>query len=157
MKTMGRFPAALIAGTAGTAALNISTYLDMTLRGRPSSTVPAQAAEKMAEGAGIDLARDGGDDTRDNRAQGLGALMGYGAGLGSALLYPVIGRMEKWPLPIQAAGVMSAAMMAGNLPAAGMGITDPSEWSASDWISDIVPHALYGLVTALAYQAIRRP
>ena len=38
----------ITAGAAGTVALNIATYLDMAIRGRPSSDIPAQTAEKIA-------------------------------------------------------------------------------------------------------------
>lgn len=157
MKRLGRIPGGMIAGACGTAALNMLTYLDMAARGRPASPVPAQAAEKMAEGAGIELAGDGDEDTKANRSQGLGALMGYGAGLGAGLLYPAVGaRMERWPLAMQAAALALGAMLAGNVPAAGMGITDPREWSGTDWLADVVPHAVYGLVTAAVYQSVRR-
>lgn len=156
MKRMGRIPGGVIAGACGTTALHMLTYLDMTARGRPASPLPAQAAEKMAEGLGIELAADGDDDTKANRSEGLGALLGYGAGLGAGLLYSVVGdRMERWPLAAQASALALGAMLAGNVPAAGMGITDPRQWSGTDWLADVVPHAVYGLVTAAAYQSIR--
>jgi hypothetical protein len=28
-----------------------------------------------------------------------------------------------------------------------LGVTDPRTWSASDWMSDVVPHVAYGAVT----------
>ena len=34
-----------------------------------------------------------------------------------------------------------AATDAGNVA---LGLTDPREWSASDWLSDLVPHLAYG-------------
>jgi hypothetical protein len=30
-----------------------------------------------------------------------------------------------------------------------LGVTDPRTWSVVDWISDLVPHFGYGVVTAL--------
>jgi len=35
-----------------------------------------------------------------------------------------------------------------------LGLTDPREWSASDWASDVVPHLAYGAVAALVYEAL---
>jgi hypothetical protein len=34
------------------------------------------------------------------------------------------------------------------------GLTDPREWGTAGWISDIVPHVAYGIVTARTYEAI---
>lgn len=134
----------------------MSTYLDLAIRGRPPSHVPAQAAEKMAASVGVDLAGSGDENDRRNRAEGLGAVLGYGAGLGAGLLYPLMGtRMERWPMTGQAAALTLAAMMGGNLPASGMGITDPRQWSAQGWLADVLPHLVYGLVTASVYRSIR--
>jgi hypothetical protein len=36
---------------------------------------------------------------------------------------------------------------------AGLGVTNPRSWSTADWVSDVVPHLAYGLVTALTYDA----
>jgi hypothetical protein len=44
------------AGAVGTFALDVTTYLDMAVRGRPSSETPAEIAGKVAQTAGIDLA-----------------------------------------------------------------------------------------------------
>jgi hypothetical protein len=42
----------LVAGAAGTVALDAATYADMVPRGRPSSEVPAQTVERLAERIG---------------------------------------------------------------------------------------------------------
>src|SRR4051794_13932805 len=76
------------AGAVGTCALNVVTYLDMTLRGRPSSDVPAQTAGKIAAAVGVDLDPHNPQQTKSEREEqvearksGLGALMGFGVGL----------------------------------------------------------------------------
>lgn len=142
------------AGAVGTAALNITTYLDMTWRGRGSSGMPAQVAGTLADKAGIDLAGDGDEETAQNRQSGLGALLGYMSGIGMGALYGVA-RPAVRSLPRPLAGVLlGAGAMAGtDLPATALGVTDPTEWPASSWLSDIVPHVIYGLVTAAAYDA----
>ncbi len=37
------------AGAAGTTALNVVTYLDMAVRGRPASSTPEMTVEKLSE------------------------------------------------------------------------------------------------------------
>jgi hypothetical protein len=39
-------------------------------------------------------------------------------------------------------------MIGANAPLVRMGLTDPRKWGVSGWLSDLVPHAAYGLVTA---------
>lgn len=148
----------LIAGAAGTVVLNVLTYLDMGLRARPASPVPAQTVKELADAADVDLAPDDERETEQNRSQGLGALLGYVSGLGFGALYGVVApRLGPMPLPV-AAGVLTLATMAGsNVPATAVGVTDPRQWSAKDWVADIVPHLLYGLVTAAVYDTISRP
>lgn len=154
MKRPGRMAAGMIAATCGTAALNFSTYLDMAVRGRPASQLPAQAAQNLASGLGVDL---GKDDTRENRSEGLGALLGYGAGLWAGSIYLLGGKtLERLPLPAQAGTLALAAMLVGNVPSIAMGMTDPRQWSGADWLADLIPHAAYGLVGASVYHLIRR-
>jgi hypothetical protein len=38
-------------------------------------------------------------------------------------------------------------MAASDVPVARLGISDPRTWSAADWLSDVLPHLAYGLVT----------
>ncbi|MFN2557543.1 MAG: hypothetical protein ABR592_11890 [Nitriliruptorales bacterium] len=148
----------LIAGATGTVALNLMTYLDMALRARPASPVPAQTAKELADAADVDLAPDNDEETEQNRSQGLGALLGYVSGLGFGALYGLVApRVGATSVPV-AAGALTLATMAGsNVPATAAGITHPREWSAKDWIADIVPHLLYGIVTAAVFDTINRP
>lgn len=148
----------LLAGAAGTLALNGLTYLDMAVRGRPASDVPAKTAEKLASVTGFGLATEGDRDLRQNRTEGLGALLGYGAGLGVAMLYAVTGsRLRRLPMPWQATILTVAAMAPGNLPAMLTGATDPREWGVEGWLADVIPHSAYGLVTAAALEWISIP
>lgn len=41
-----------------------------------------------------------------------------------------------------------------DVPIAAFGVSDPKEWAASDWISDLIPQLIYGFVTAAVYQAV---
>lgn len=150
----GRVAAGTVAAACGTTALNFLTYLDMTVRGRPASQVPAEMADRSAATLGVDL---GEGDTRRNRREGLGALMGYGAGLWAGSVFLLGGnRFEGLPLSAQGAVLAGAAIVVGNVPPVAMGITDPRDWSPADWLSDVVPHLGYGLAAAAVYRMLRR-
>ncbi|MEV5704159.1 hypothetical protein [Actinoallomurus sp. NPDC052274] len=139
-----------LAGAAGTAALNAVTYADMALRGRPGSQVPEQMVEKTIERAGVSL---GEDETADNRRQAIGALLGFGVGIGVGVAYGLI-RSRGRTLP-DALALGAAASVAGEGPAVALGLTDPRTWGAAGWISDVVPHLAYGVVTAATYRGLR--
>jgi len=148
--------AGLIAGAAGTAALNIVTYADMVLRGRPASETPAKLAGILAGKAGVNLngGEHGktGEEQEQSRQEGLGSLLGYVTGVGvGTLLGPMLGKM---PRPLLGVTLGIAAMAASDLPIAAFGVNDPKEWAASDWATDLIPHLVYGFVTAAVYEAL---
>jgi hypothetical protein len=138
-----------VAGAAGTTALDIVTYLDMAIRNRPPSQVPEDAVEKLAQGAGVSSLGEG-------RKAGLGALLGYAAGLSIGTAYGAVRSRVRWSPPLPVAGVVLGlgAMAATDTPIIGLGLSDPREWGVSGFLSDIVPHVVYGLVTAGAYEAL---
>ncbi len=145
------------AGAAGTVALNVATYVDMVVRGRPSSEVPTKVAGALTQRLGISLAGEGADASDDeakNRRTAIGSLMGYVTGIGIGALYgtlrPHLGRVS--PL-LAGVAVGLAAMAASDTPAVTTGATDVKTWGASGWISDLLPHLAYGLVTALTLEA----
>jgi hypothetical protein len=142
------------AGALGTAALNIATYADMAWRGRPASETPAKLVQNVASEAGIEpLAAD--DEKAGNRRSGAGALLGYVNGLGVGAAYGALRpALRGLPVPVAALLLGAAAMALSDVPAAKAGATDPKTWGAQGWIADIVPHALYGLALALAYDAL---
>lgn len=77
----------LLAGAAGTVALNVTTYGDLLLRARPASQVPVKVADKLAAQAGIEL---GEQEQVANREQAVGALLGYVTALGVAVVYALV-------------------------------------------------------------------
>jgi hypothetical protein len=148
---MGRnLVAGAAAGAVGTIALDITTYLDMAVRGRPASSIPSDAAGKLAELAGLDLGDD--KETAGNRRSGLGALLGYAAGVGAGVAYGALRSRVRVPKPVAAVGLGAAAMAGSDVPLVALGLTDPREWGAAGWAADIVPHLVYGFFTALAYE-----
>lgn len=148
----GKLLSGVLAGAVGTAAINATTYLDMAVRGRPASPMPQQAVRRIADLAGISL---GDGQTADNRRQGLAPMLGFATGVGTGAVYGLLRTfVPKMPLPVAAVGLGAAAMAGSGLPATLLGVTDPGSWSGSDWLADVVPHLVYGLVTAATFDAL---
>ncbi len=45
-------------------------------------------------------------------------------------------------------------MVAADAPMAVLGVSDPRTWAPADWVSDAVPHLVYGLVTTVVVAAL---
>jgi hypothetical protein len=146
----------LVAGATGTFSLDITTYGDMLLRGRPASTVPARVAGVLADTLGIKALSPRADDERaENRRSAAGALLGYATGLGIGALYGMMrARGGQVSTPLAGMGVGLTAMTASNVPVALTGVSDPRTWTPADWATDVIPHMIYGLVTVQTYEAI---
>ncbi|MEV1331463.1 hypothetical protein AB0J20_18015 [Micromonospora costi] len=143
-----------IAGAVGSTALNVVTYLDMVVRARPASSTPDDAAGRLAGAAHVSL---GPGPKATNRRSGLGALLGYATGIGVGVGFALLARGRRWPLAT-AGGLLGAGAMTmtdGSLTA--LRVTNPRTWSRSDWISDIVPHLVYGLAAAATWNRLRPP
>ncbi|MFY1635058.1 hypothetical protein ACN27F_17585 [Solwaraspora sp. WMMB335] len=149
---MRRILSGLLAGAAGTSALNMVTYLDMAGRARPASSTPQRSVGRLADTLHVDL---GDEETAQRRRAGLGPLLGYATGLGAGVLYATLGPRHA---PVWAAtGLLAALAMAGSdAPMTLLKVSDPRQWSAADWVSDIVPHLAYGLVAAAVLHRIRQ-
>lgn len=144
----------MLAGAAGTVVLNVATYLDVTVRGRPTSEVPAKTAGRLAEEAGVEL---GEGEQAQQRRSGLGALFGYATGLGVGGVYGIVQpRLAGMPLPLAAVAVGAAAMAASDLTATATGASDPRQWGPKGWLADILPHLAYGLATAGTFEWLQR-
>lgn len=139
-----------VAGAAGTAALNAATYLDMAARGRPSSSTPQQMVEKVADSRGVEIPGEG--EERENRLSGLGALSGLATGVAVGIGLGVLDTVRLRPTGLTGALFAGGAAMAlSNASMAAYGVTDPSSWSAEDWLSDLVPHLAYGVAVSTAF------
>lgn len=160
-----RIFAGAIAGAAGVVALNAVGYLDMLLRGRPASDLPARVAGKLADEMGLpfDLSTDTDDeededepDAPANRREALGALLGMANGVGIGVCYGIARLiLPKPPAWLAGTALGAAAMAASDYPATRLGLTEPREWTATDWASDVLPHMAFGVVTAIAFEAAR--
>lgn len=147
----------MIAGAAGTAALNVATYMDMAIRGRSSSGAPAKMVDTVAKKVQLPLSPQGvgsEDETAKNRESGLGALLGYVNGLGTGALYGLVrSQFDEVPVPVASVLVGLTAMAASDVPLISLKLSNPKQWSLSSWLADIIPHLVYGVVTVVIYEA----
>lgn len=142
----------LLAGAAGNAALNLVSFADMALRGRPASDLPGQTIEALAHALGRDL--PGRGRARASRRNALGSLAGFGVGLGVGAVASLARAAGlRAPGPVAALTTGATVMAATDLSMAALDVTDPRSWSGQDWLSDVLPHLAYGAVT---HAALRR-
>jgi hypothetical protein len=154
MSLLRSVPIGAVAGAVGTVVLDVTTYADTAVRGRPSSNAPAELVKRIAASAGIEtLAAD--DETASNRRSGTGALLGYANGVGLGVVYGTL-RPALRGVPVVLAGLAAgaAAMAASDIPLTKTGVTDPKTWGTAGWLADIIPHALYGLALAYTFDAL---
>jgi hypothetical protein len=150
---MGKLTRGLAAGAAGTALLNAVTYLDMAARGRPASSVPEDDIDRMLARAGVSL---GEGERAQARRSGLASLSGYLTGFAAGAAFGLVRPLARG-VPAPAAAVLTglAVMAATDSASVRLGTTDPREWSAVDWASDVIPHLAYGAGVVLTYDALR--
>jgi hypothetical protein len=148
----------LLAGAAGTVALDIATYADMALRGRSLSNSPSKLVSSLANMMHLPLSSRGAgtqDQTAQNRESGLGALLGYINGLGTGVVYGLLrSQSDEVPLPLASTLVGLAAMAGSDVPLVMLKVSDPKTWGVSGWLSDLIPHLIYGCVTVATYEAL---
>lgn len=134
----------LFAGAVGTAAMTISSTVEMRLRGREGSTTPADAAGKVL-----------GVQPRNPRGRRRFATVihwAYGTSWGGAR--GVIGACGvRGPL---AAGLHFAAIWPAELVTLpSLGLTAPPwKWEATELAIDALHHAVYVAATSAAYAAL---
>jgi hypothetical protein len=51
-------------------------------------------------------------------------------------------------------GVGLAARAASDIPLIALRVSNPKTWGFSGWAADAIPHLVYGLVTAIVYEAL---
>jgi hypothetical protein len=139
------------AGAAGTTALNVVTYLDMALRGRPASSTPQKTVEKLADAAHLTVPGD--TQHRASRLEGLGGLTSLVAGIGVGGL---LGLARASGFRAGTLLTTLTVLVSTNGPMTVLGVTDPRTWSAVDWVSDLVPHLVYAAVATTTMDALDR-
>ena len=142
---MGRLTDGLVAGAAGVSALHVATYLDMAIRGRPASSVPEQAVDRLTAQLGISL---GSGRAAEARRTALGALGGFATGIAAGGVYSAVApALSGLPQSVRAVGVGLGVMAWTAVGNARLGISDPRKWSFTDWMEDLVPHVAFGAGT----------
>jgi hypothetical protein len=134
----------LAAGLAGTAAMTVSSTVEMKLRGRAPSTVPARAAAKVL-----------GVEPTDERRFATFVHWIYGTAWGA--VRGVIGTLGcRGP---DAAALHFATVWGTELavlPALDIGVPPAWRWSATEIAVDAFHHAVYATVTSAAYEWLDR-
>ncbi len=152
---MHRYGRSLLAGAAGILALDGVTYADMLVRGRPPSELPSTVVEKLAAMIGFTpLASEEGDAPK-NRRSGAGPLMGYGVGLGAAVLHGMIRPSVRW-LPRPLAGILlgGLTLVLSEGTATALGATNWATWTPGEWMADIIPRSIYGLTVVYVLDSL---
>ncbi len=135
------FGKGVFAGVAGTAAMTISSTVEMKLRDRAASSAPAQAAAKV-------LGVEPVDEDSEARFSNL-VHWGYGAAWGGAR-----GLLAAAGLSGPAATTAHLGAVWGSeqimLPA--LGVAPPlTEWGAREVAIDALHHVVYAGATGIAY------
>ncbi|SNY73532.1 hypothetical protein [Paractinoplanes atraurantiacus] len=132
------------AGAAGTAALNAATYVDTALRARPAGPIPEDRTSDAP-------------DARGHRASGLASLTGIATGVAIGATFGLLRRAGLRPGPVLGSALIGATTMAStNASMIALGVTDPRDWTVTDWLSDALPHLAYGAVTDAVLRALDR-
>ena len=140
------FGKGIFAGVAGTAAMTLSSTIEMKVRGRPASATPAQAAAKVLGVKPVDEEATARFSTLV--PWGYGAVWGGARGL------------------LAAAGLSGPAATAAHLGAVWgseqvilptLGVTPPlTEWGAKEVAIDALHHLVYAGATGVAYSLLDR-
>lgn len=136
----------LLSGVVGTAAMTVSSTVEMKLRKRPASDAPARAAAKVL---GVEPAGDAARARFSNLVH-----WGYGTGWGA-----VRGLIGAAGLRGAAACGVFFGSVGGSelamLPA--LGVAPPAtQWGAREVAIDAWHHVVYATATSLAYDALDR-
>jgi hypothetical protein len=133
----------LVAGFAGTAAMTISSTLEMKARDREASTAPADATAKVLGIAGF------ADDAAKQR---FGTLVHWSYGSGWGVVRAMLGLAGLPPAAATAAHL--AAVWGGQavmLPS--LGVAPPFwTWGGEEVAIDIGHHVVYATVTGVVYE-----
>ena len=140
------FGKGIFAGVAGTAAMTISSTIEMKARGRPASSTPALAAAKV-------LGVEPVDEEAKERFSNL-VHWGYGTAWGGARgLLAAAGLSGPAATAVHLGAVWGSEQVM--LPA--LGVTPPlTEWGVKEVAIDALHHLVYAGATGVAYALLER-
>ena len=140
------FGKGIFAGVGGTAAMTISSTIEMKARGRPASSTPALAAAKV-------LGVEPVDEETKARFSNL-VHWGYGSAWGGARgLLAAAGLSGPAATAVHLGAVWGSEQVM--LPA--LGVTPPlTEWGVKEVAIDALHHLVYAGATGVAYALLDR-
>jgi hypothetical protein len=135
----------LAAGALGTACMTVSSTLEMKLRERPPSTVPARAAAKVL---GVEPV---GELERSRFANIVH--WSYGTSWGAARgLIGALGFRGPSAAPLFLAGVWGAELVM--LPSLNIGVPPVCRWDREEIAIDGLHHLVYATATSVTYELL---
>ena len=140
------FGKGIFAGFAGTAAMTISSTIEMKQRGRPASSAPARAAAKVL---GVEPVNEQSEARFSNVVH-----WGYGTAWGGARgLLGATGL--SWPAAT--AAHFGAVWGSEQVMLPTLGVAPPfTEWGAKEVAIDALHHIVYAGATGIAYSLLDR-
>jgi hypothetical protein len=136
----------LLAGLAGTAAMTISTTIEMKLRRRPPSRAPAEAAKKL-------LRLRARSEKAERRLANL-VHWSYGTFWGVARAAVGAAGLRGFAAPAAHFGILWGSALVA-LPA--IGVAPPVyRWPPAEIGTDLVHHAVYVAASDAAYRVLAR-
>ncbi len=134
----------LLAGLAGTAAMTVSSTVEMKLRGRAASTAPADAAAKVL----------GVEPTGDEARERFSSVVHWSYGTGWGAVRGLIG-FAGLSGPAAAVTHLLAIWPAELIMLPSLGVADPPwRWGATELGIDAAHHAVYVAVTGATFDAL---
>jgi hypothetical protein len=137
----------LAAGAVGTAFMTVSTTIEMRLRSRPPSDVPARAAAKVL----------GMQPTGEAAQKRFATLVDWGYGTGWGAVRGLIGALG---LEGRSACLLFFCEVWGSelvmLPALDIGVPPVWRWGGEEVAIDALHHVVYATATSLAYERLER-
>jgi hypothetical protein len=138
------FGKGIFAGLAGTAAMTISSTIEMKLRGRPASLAPARAAAKVL---GVEPVNEQSEARFSNLVH-----WGYGTAWGGAR--ELLGAMGLSG-PAATAAHLGAVWGSEQIMLPTLGVAPPfTEWGAREVAIDAFHHLVYAGATGIAYSLL---
>lgn len=129
----------LVAGVVGTAAMTLSSTIEMKVRGREPSTVPARAAAKVL----------GVEPVGEPERQRFATIVHWAYGTGWGAVRGVIGALG---IRGPAAAALFLAIVwtteLATLPALDIGVPPVSRWSVEEIAIDGLHHVVYATTTS---------
>ncbi len=131
----------LIAGVVGTAAMTVSSTVEMKLRGRQASSAPADAASKVL----------GVEPRSDKDKDRFSTLVHWGYGMSWGAMRGVLGASGLRPIGATA-GHMAVVWGSELAVLPALEVVPPvRQWGAKELSVDALHHCVYAVATGLAY------